>query len=210
MLRDRRTNYQKSELLESSILKNPLEQLTKWLDNAIEEGVPEPTAMILSTFDSSGFPDSRVVLLKEINPEGLVFFTNYNSKKGMQISANNHVSINLFWPATERQIRIKGFVEKISESDSKDYFKSRPIESQLGAWTSPQSQIIANRKVLDENYKLYQKQFKNQEISKPSHWGGFLIRPVSFEFWQGRENRLHDRLEFTLSDQQWIIHRLAP
>jgi len=210
MLRDKRTNYQKSELLESSILGNPIEQLKQWLDHAIEENVPEPTAMVLSTIDSNGFPDSRVVLLKEINAEGLVFFTNYNSKKGKQISGNNHVSINIFWPTTERQIRIKGIVEKIPEADSEDYFKSRPIESQLGAWASPQSQIIEGREVLVENYKLYQKQFENQTISKPLHWGGFLISPVSFEFWQGRENRLHDRLEFILSDQQWIMHRLAP
>jgi len=210
MLRDIRTNYQKFELTEQNISKNPLNQMSSWLNDAIENKSPEPTAMVLSTIDTEGNPDSRVVLLKEINEKGLVFFTNYNSKKGQQIAINQNVSVVIHWPENERQIRIKGKAEKISTKESESYFKSRPIESQLGAWASPQSNIIENRQILDNNYAHYQQLFESQEIIKPPHWGGFIIRPEYFEFWQGRSNRLHDRIEFTLSGQSWIIHRLAP
>ena len=140
----------------------------------------------------------------------MIFYTNYESKKGQQISANSNVSIVFFWPELERQVRIKGKAEKIPENDSEAYFLSRPLESQLGAWASPQSQIIENRQVLDENYAHFKQHFDIQEIKKPPHWGGFLIRPEYFEFWQGRSNRLHDRIEFCLENQTWTIHRLAP
>jgi len=210
MLRDIRTNYQKFELTEHSVDKDPFQQLTLWLNDAIEDRQPDPNAMILSTIDLVGNPDSRVVLLKELTPQGLVFFTNYDSKKGQQITENQHVSVVFIWVALERQIRIKGKAEKIKEEDSELYFKSRPLESQLGAWASPQSQIIESRQVLSDNYKHYEQFFESHEIKKPPHWGGFLIRPEYFEFWQGRSNRLHDRIEFCLSDQAWDIHRLAP
>ncbi|MFY9151459.1 MAG: pyridoxamine 5'-phosphate oxidase [Prolixibacteraceae bacterium] len=210
MLRDKRNNYQKFEFLEDSVNKNPFDQLNQWMNAAIQEGEPEPTAMVLSTVDSMGNPDSRVVLLKEINSAGLLFFTNYNSKKGRQISANNRVALNFFWPSTERQVRVKGIAEMIPEEISIEYFKSRPLDSQLGAWASPQSRIIEGRNILDENFARYQHYFEDHEITKPPHWGGFLVRPVNFEFWQGRQNRLHDRFEFNLSDQEWIINRLAP
>ena len=210
MLRDIRTNYQKFELTEHSVDKDPFQQLTLWLNDAIEDRQPDPNAMILSTIDLKGNPDSRVVLLKELTPEGLVFFTNYDSKKGQQITVNQHVSVVFIWAALERQIRVKGKAEKIKEEDSELYFKSRPLESQLGAWASPQSQIIESRQVLSDNYKHYEQFFESHEIKKPPHWGGFLIRPEYFEFWQGRSNRLHDRIEFCLSDQAWVIHRLAP
>ena len=210
MLRDIRTNYQKFELTEHSVDKDPFQQLTLWLNDAIEDRQPDPNAMILSTIDLKGNPDSRVVLLKELTPDGLVFFTNYDSKKGQQITENQHVSVVFIWVALERQIRIKGKAEKIKEEDSELYFKSRPLESQLGAWASPQSQIIESRQVLSDNYKHYEQFFESHEIKKPPHWGGFLIRPEYFEFWQGRSNRLHDRIEFCLSDQAWVIHRLAP
>lgn len=210
MLRDIRTNYQKFELTENNISKNPLNQMNLWLNDAIENKSPEPTAMILSTIDPEGNPDSRVVLLKEINEKGLVFFTNYESKKGQQIAINQNVSVVFLWHKLERQVRIKGKAEKISEIESESYFKSRPPESQLGAWASPQSKIIETRQILDNNYAHYQQLFKRQEIIKPPHWGGFIIVPKYFEFWQGRSNRLHDRIEFTLSGQSWITHRLAP
>lgn len=210
MLREIRTNYEKFELTESGINPNPFEQLRTWLEEAVSGEEIEPTAMVLSTLDVQGFPESRVVLLKELKDDGLVFYTNYESKKGNQIAQNGHVAVVLFWPKHERQVRIKGTVEKISELESTDYFKSRPIDSQLGAWASPQSRIIESRNILDQNYRLYQEYFKSREIEKPPHWGGFLIRPAYFEFWQGRSNRLHDRFEFSLSDDQWIIHRLAP
>ena len=210
MLRDIRTNYQKFELIEQSVNKDPFQQLTLWLNDAISSQQPDPNAMVLSTIDLAGNPDSRVVLLKELTPDGLVFFTNYDSKKGQQIAVNQNVYVVFIWTELERQIRIKGKAEKIKEEDSELYFKSRPLESQLGAWASPQSQIIESRQVLSDNYKHYEQFFENHEIRKPPHWGGFLIRPEYFEFWQGRSNRLHDRIEFCLSDQSWLIHRLAP
>lgn len=210
MLRDIRTNYQKDALVENSIDKNPFKQFTAWLDGAIKEKIPEPTAMVLSTLDQTGFPESRVVLLKELTSEGFIFFTNYNSKKGQQISVNQQVSIVFFWSEVERQVRVKGVAEKISEKDSNNYFLSRPLESQLGAWASPQSQLIESRQILDDNFSHYKEYFQNHIIKKPPYWGGFLIRPVYFEFWQGRPNRLHDRMEYTLSDNKWNISRLAP
>ena len=210
MLRDIRNNYQKFELKESEINKDPIKQLNDWLNEAIKEEVHEPNAMVLSTIDTNGNPDSRVVLLKDINAEGLVFFTNYNSKKGRQITNNPNVSVDIFWPQMQRQVRIKGKADKISEEDSSEYFRTRPDESKLGAWASPQSRIIENRNVLNESYKKYEQYFENHEIQKPSHWGGYLIRPKYFEFWQGRPNRLHDRLEYILDENEWIIHRLAP
>jgi pyridoxamine 5'-phosphate oxidase len=166
--------------------------------------------MVLSTIDHAGFPESRVVLLKELSHEGLVFFTNYNSKKSRQISDNNHVSVLFFWAETERQVRIKGTVERISEAESEAYFLSRPIDSQLGAWASPQSEVISGRQVLDDNFAHYRQHFEIHPIRKPPHWGGFLIRPGYFEFWQGRSNRLHDRLEFCQTGENWKINRLAP
>lgn len=210
MLRDIRTNYQKHELNEQTISKDPFRQLTLWLKDAVSGKTPDPTAMVLSTLDPDGNPDSRVVLLKELTSEGLIFFTNYKSKKGQQISINHHVSVVFFWPETERQIRIKGKAEKIPEEDSEIYFHSRPIESQLGAWTSPQSQVINSRQIMEDNYVRFQDYFQQNEMKKPPQWGGLLIRPEYFEFWQGRPNRLHDRLEFCISDQGWVIHRLAP
>jgi len=210
MLRDIRTNYQKFELTEKNINKNPLNQLSLWLHEAIESKSPDPTAMVLSTVDEGGNPDSRVVLLKEIATEGLIFFTNFHSKKGKQIALKQHVSVVFFWSEFERQVRIKGIAEKISEKESQSYFKSRPLESQIGAWASPQSEIIENRQVLDDNYAHFKQHFELHEIKKPPHWGGFLIRPEYFEFWQGRSNRLHDRIEFCLSDHSWVTHRLAP
>ncbi|MBL7969257.1 MAG: pyridoxamine 5'-phosphate oxidase [Prolixibacteraceae bacterium] len=210
MLRDIRTNYEKSELLESGIKPNPFEQLRIWLAEAISGKETEPTAMVLSTIDAQGFPESRVVLLKELKDDGLVFYTNYESKKGNQIAQNGHVAVVLFWPQLERQVRIKGIAKKISEEESTDYFKSRPADSQLGAWASPQSQVIENREVLDENYRRYKEKFKGRKIEKPPHWGGYIIMPEYFEFWQGRSNRLHDRLEYLPTSDGWKIQRLAP
>lgn len=210
MLRDIRTNYEKFELSESEINPNPFKQLRLWLDEAISGKEKEPTAMVLSTVDSMGFPESRVVLLKELKDDGLFFYTNYESKKGNQLAQNRHVSVVFFWPGHERQVRIKGIAEKMSESESSDYFRSRPIDSQLGAWASPQSQIIENREFLEKRYCYFQEYFKNEEIEKPPFWGGYIIRPEYFEFWQGRSNRLHDRIEFLPEGENWKINRLAP
>ena len=210
MLRDIRTNYQKYELTKQSVYREPINQLTFWLNEAISNEIPDSTAMVLSTVDQSGHPDSRIVLLKDLTSDGLIFFTNYNSKKGQQIDVNQYVSALFFWPELERQVRIKGKAEKICEEDSNQYFKSRPLENQLGAWASPQSEIIENRQVLDDKYSHFQQFFDAQEITKPPYWGGFLIRPEYFEFWQGRSNRLHDRIAFSLINESWLIHRLAP
>lgn len=210
MLRDIRNNYQKFELTEEGIKKNPMEQFQLWLNEAISGIEAEPTAMAISTIDQEGNPESRIVLLKELTADGLIFYTNYNSKKGRQILANPRVSALLFWPVYERQVRIKGKVEMIPEKVSENYFLSRPVESQLGAWASPQSHVIENRGILDENFEHYQRYFKEHDMKKPPHWGGYLIRPHYFEFWQGRANRLHDRIEFQRSGDEWIVNRLAP
>lgn len=210
MLKDIRTDYQKYELTEHTIAKDPFQQLTLWLTQAIHAQEPDPTAMVLSTIDKNGYPDARVVLLKELTPDGLIFFTNYQSKKGEQIAANNHVSVVFLWSVLERQVRVKGTVEKIPDEESEAYFLSRPLESQLGAWASPQSKVVESRQELMDNYIHYKKEFENRKMIKPPHWGGFIIRPEYFEFWQGRSNRLHDRLCFSLNGQSWEIQRLAP
>jgi pyridoxamine 5'-phosphate oxidase len=210
MLRNLRRNYQKSELTEETLISDPFRMFNEWLKTAIQEEEAEPNAMILSTVDAKGNPDARVVLLKEMSADGLVFFSNYNSKKGKQIATNRNVAVVFFWSKTERQVRIRGKVEKIADDLSEEYFRTRPKESKLGAWASPQSRIIDDRKTLEENYALYEHLYESKEIRKPTHWGGYLIRPVNFEFWQGRTSRLHDRFEFSLSGDEWIIHRLAP
>jgi len=210
MLRDIRTNYQRFELTEQSVNKDPVQQLIAWLYEALDANEPDPTARILSTIDEDWNPDSRVVLLKEIVTDGLIFYTNYNSRKGEQIALNPSVSVVFLWSGLERQVRIKGQTEKIKEEESDAYFLSRPFESQLGAWASPQSQVIESRQVLSDNYAHYKQFFENHEIKKPPHWGGYVIHPEYFEFWQGRSNRLHDRIEFRLTGSSWEIHRLAP
>ena len=209
MLRDIRKQYLFSTLDENSVLKNPFEQFEKWLQEAIESEHLEPTAMILSTVDEQLQPHSRVVLLKEFTHECFVFYTNYEGHKAQQIAQNNRVSLVFFWPALERQVRIEGKVEKISEILSNSYFKTRPLDSQLGAWTSPQSTVIHSADFLEKQFQYYQQKFGN-EVPKPPHWGGYAVKPHAIEFWQGRANRLHDRLLFTNESEHWILSRLAP
>lgn len=210
MLRDLRSNYIKSELNEDLISNNPFALFNDWLKKAIETVKHDPNAMILTTVDSEGNPDSRVVLLKELLSDGLAFYTNLKSKKAAQIAFNNNVSVLFFWPENERQVRIKGKVVEISESEAIDYFLTRPFESQVGAWASPQSKIIANRAELDESYNKYLGFFQNTKMAKPPHWGGYKILPEYFEFWQGRSSRLHDRIEYQFKDNSWSRQRLAP
>ncbi|MEI6752162.1 MAG: pyridoxamine 5'-phosphate oxidase [Paludibacter sp.] len=209
MLRDIRKQYLFSSLDENSVLKNPLDQFEKWLQEAIESEQPEPTAMVLSTVDEHLQPHSRVVLLKEFVDGKFVFYTNYEGHKAQQIAQNNRVALNLFWPSLERQVRVEGRVEKISEIISTSYFKSRPLDSQLGAWTSPQSTVIHSADFLEKQFQYYQQKFGN-EVPKPPHWGGYTVKSTSIEFWQGRPNRLHDRLLFTKEGESWTISRLAP
>ncbi|MEI8273683.1 MAG: pyridoxamine 5'-phosphate oxidase [Paludibacter sp.] len=209
MLGDIRKQYLFAALNEQNVLKNPFEQFEIWLKEAIESNQLEPTAMILSTVDESLQPHSRVVLLKEFTHESFVFYTNYEGHKAQQIATNKRVSLVFFWPSLERQVRIEGKVEKISEILSSSYFKTRPIDSQLGAWASPQSQMIRSADFLEQQFQYYQQKFGN-DVPKPAHWGGYSVKPTSIEFWQGRANRLHDRLLFTLGNSGWNLSRLAP
>lgn len=210
MLRDIRKQYEYSALNETEAEQNPFSQFEVWLQTAVNSDELEPTAMVVSTVDSNLQPHARVVLLKDFNGDGLVFYTNYEGAKAREIAGNNQVSVVFFWQTLERQIRITGKVEKLSESVSENYFKSRPLDSQLGAWASPQSQEIPSAEFLDERFKAFQQQF-GENVPKPPHWGGYLIRPESFEFWQGRPNRLHDRLYYAKAeDGSWKIARLAP
>ncbi|MBL4606093.1 MAG: pyridoxamine 5'-phosphate oxidase [Flavobacteriaceae bacterium] len=207
-----RKSYEKQELLESNCPENPMELFQKWFLNAdASEMVNETNAMTVSTIGKDGFPKNRVVLLKKYTWEGFLFYTNYNSEKGKAILENNHCCLSFFWPALEQQIIIKGKAEKIAENLSDGYFESRPDGSKLGAWASSQSEVVESRETLDQNLKTYQQQFEGKEIPRPSHWGGFIIKPVSIEFWQGRPNRMHDRILYTLlEDFSWKIERLAP
>ncbi|MCG1037212.1 pyridoxamine 5'-phosphate oxidase [Polaribacter sargassicola] len=207
-----RKSYEKQELLESTCPENPLELFQTWFLNADNSNmVDESNAMTISSIGLDGFPKSRVVLLKKYTWEGFVFYTNYNSEKGKAIEANNNICLSFFWPALEQQIIIKGKAEKLPENLSDGYFESRPDGSKLGAWASNQSSIVASRKELDKNLLSFEKKFEGKEITRPKHWGGYLVKPISLEFWQGRPNRMHDRIRYTLeSDFSWKIERLAP
>ena len=198
-----------SSLDESNVLPNPFDQFDLWLQNAIESKQFEPAAMVLSTVDQNLQPHARVVLLKESNPDGFVFYTNYKGNKGSQIDMNNRVSLLFYWPALVRQVRIGGTAEKISEVRSTSYFLSRPLESRIGAWASPQSQVIRSSEFLDDQFQYYLEKF-GDAVPKPPFWGGYLVKPSTFEFWQGRLNRLHDRLLFSVEAGEWVITRLAP
>jgi pyridoxamine 5'-phosphate oxidase len=205
-----RNEYKYQQLTENNVNHNPFHQLRLWLDEAIESQIYEPTAMNLATLSKDNRPSSRIVLLKGLSETGLVFFTNYESKKGMDLFYNPSAALLFFWPELERQVRIEGKVEKVSASESDEYFKSRPSGSQIGANISPQSQVIPNREILEEKQSEFAKKFEGKEIPRPSNWGGYQLIPSMFEFWQGRESRLHDRLRFAEVDGGWKIERLAP
>ena len=204
--------YQKSELSENSISSNPMELFQKWFyELEASETIEEPNAMGIATIGEDGFPKNRVVLLKKFTWEGFIFYTNYNSEKGKAIAKNPHVCLSFFWHGVERQIIIKGMAEKIAENLSDGYFESRPDGSKLGAWASNQSDVVPSRTSLDESLKIFESKFKNKEIPRPKHWGGYIVKPTSIEFWQGRPNRMHDRILYTLQDNfDWKIERLAP
>lgn len=203
--------YQLQSLLEEEVDNNPIRQFEAWWQQAIESKLEEPNAMVLSTATLSGVPSSRVVLLKGVYEEGFVFFTNYNSRKGKEIFTNPFVSVLFFWKELERQVRIEGKISKISEKESDEYFYSRPRESRIGAWSSPQSTLIENRQFLQENVNRFNAQFGDNEIPRPEHWGGYIVRPYRMEFWQGRPGRLHDRLQYSLNENKlWDLGRLAP
>ncbi len=211
-LSDYRKSYEKSELSEASISDNPMEVFQKWFyEVEASSGMDEPNAMTLSTVGLDGFPKNRVVLLKKFTYEGFIFYTNYESEKGKAMAANPKVCLSFFWNTMERQVIIKGKAEKIVANLSDGYFESRPRGSQLGAIVSAQSQPIASREELELRLKALESKMEGKELQRPEHWGGYLVRPESMEFWQGRPNRLHDRLLFTLTeDFDWKIERLQP
>ena len=210
-LHDYRKSYEKGSLTEDTVLENPLEQFAAWFVDAEKTPtVEEPNAMTLSTVDTQGVPKARVVLLKEFTQEGFVFYTNYTSGKAQAIAQNNMVCISFFWPSLERQIIITGMAVKISQEKSIAYFNKRPRESQLGAVVSDQSTSIDSRVALEEKLLDLEKQYQTKPIVKPAHWGGYLIQPTSYEFWQGRSSRLHDRIKYTKINNSWNIGRLQP
>ncbi|WP_273567536.1 pyridoxamine 5'-phosphate oxidase [Maribacter halichondriae] len=207
-----RKSYEKSALTEDSVSENPMELFQKWFyEVEASESIDEPNAMTVSTLGLDGYPKSRVVLLKKYTYEGFIFYSNYTSEKGRAITKNPQVCLSFFWPTMERQIIIKGTAEKIAENLSDGYFESRPDGSKLGAIVSDQSRVISSRDVLEEKLAELEKYYEGKEIERPKYWGGYIVKPVSIEFWQGRSNRLHDRLRYTLQDDfDWKMERLAP
>jgi len=207
-----RKSYEKSDLTEDAISDNPMELFQKWFyEVEASNTVDETNTMAIATIGLDGYPKTRVVLLKRYTYEGFIFYTNYESEKGKSIAINPNVCLSFFWHSLERQIIIKGTAEKIPENLSDGYFESRPEGSKLGAIVSDQSEVIASRAVLEDKLKALEKEYEGKEIPRPNYWGGYLVRPVSIEFWQGRPNRLHDRIRYTLQeDFDWKIERLAP
>jgi pyridoxamine 5'-phosphate oxidase len=207
---DLRKSYERAELSETESHSNPLQQFDQWLNEAIKGEVPEPNAMTLATVGSNLRPSTRVVLIKGYDDRGIVWYTNYESQKGQELAGNPFAALQFHWVEMERVVRIEGQVEKISPEDSDAYFHSRPLDSRLGAWASPQSQVISGRSVLVANAARYGAQFMLQP-PRPPHWGGYRLKPELWQFWQGRKSRLHDRLRYTLqSPSNWLRERLAP
>lgn len=211
-LHDKRKVYEKSQLIESEIKQNPIEQFRNWFLEASENpAISEANAMAISTMENDGCPRTRMVLLKAYTYEGFIFYTNYESRKGKAIEKNHKACLHFFWPHLERQVIIKADVERIAENLSDGYFHSRPKGSQLGAAVSPQSQVIPNREFLEVKLKDLEKEYENSEVPRPENWGGYIAKPYEIEFWQGRPNRLHDRIIYELVDGlDWKISRLAP
>lgn len=207
-----RKSYEKNPLIREDLPGNPMELFQKWFYEADDfDGIEEANAMSISTIGADGFPKTRIVLLKKFTWEGFIFYTNYKSEKGKAITANPNVCLNMFWHGLERQVIIKGKAEKIASNLSDGYFESRPDGSKLGAWASDQSQEIGSRDELDEQLKAFEIKFKDKEIPRPDNWGGYLVKPQSMEFWQGRPNRMHDRILYKLQeDFDWRISRLQP
>ena len=210
MVRSLRKDFVKGQLTESMVAADPFLQFSGWLATTLESGNDLGNAMVLSTVDGDGMPSSRVMLLRDVSYGGLTFFTNYNSRKGKELEANPKASVLFFWPDQERQIRVQGTIEKLPPEESDKYFNSRPFESQVGAWASSQSEIVADRKELDQSYDRMLVSYKDGEVPRPQHWGGYVLVPAYFEFWQGRASRLHDRLCYRKENGKWVIARLMP
>ena len=208
---DLRKEYQQHSLLEKDVEADPILQFGRWWNDAVKSKIEEINAMTLATATASGIPSARIVLLKEYGEQGFVFFGNYESRKGNELAENPCACLVFFWKELERQVRITGTVEKISSGESDAYFLSRPAESRIGAWASPQSRVINGRQFIEDKLLQYQRQFENETIPRPPYWGGYLVKPSAMEFWQGRPGRLHDRILYTVQENRtWKIERLAP
>jgi pyridoxamine 5'-phosphate oxidase len=208
-LQNMREQYDSGILTEGDLFADPIKQFEKWFKEALEGGVSEPNAMDLCTV-SNNRPSSRIVLLKGVDERGFVFYTNYDSRKGAEMESNPWISLNFFWQLLSRQVRIEGKIEKLSPEESDEYFKTRPRESQLGAWASSQSSILKSRTDLENELERYTQTYQNLEVPRPPHWGGYLVRPTRIEFWQGRISRLHDRFLYEHHHEGWMVFRLAP
>ena len=205
-----RHDFSKQTLDEADVNQSPFLQFEKWFKEAVDSKVNEPNAMTVATVSSSGQPGARILLMRNFNENGFVFYTNYTSRKGENIADNPKAALLFFWPELERQVRIEGTLTKQTAEESDRYFYSRPRTSKLGAWTSEQSKIIAGRSVLDEEYKKLSEKYPGEDVPRPGYWGGYVLNPHSMEFWQGRPSRLHDRILYTLENNSWKISRLAP
>ena len=206
-----RREYARDELNLESVYQDPFQQFHEWFNEALKAEVPEANAMTLSTVDSNGKPNGRILLLKELDEKGFVFYTNYQSRKGEELNQNPYAAITFFWVELERQVRIRGAVEKVKPETSDNYFQSRPAGSKRGAWASPQSQEIGSKHVLSEKLQEIEQTYPDNNIPRPSHWGGYRVLPEEVEFWQGRPNRLHDRIWYgKQAGEEWTIKRLAP
>jgi pyridoxamine 5'-phosphate oxidase len=210
LINNLRREYKLNKLSEETVQQNPFNQFEKWFNEVLKVGLIEPNAMILATADAKANPSVRVVLLKGLSKKGFTFFTNYGSKKGKNLSENSFASLLFFWAELERQVRIEGKIKKISKAESQKYFNSRPIDSRLAAWASEQSEVIPGREYLEGRFQIFKHQFKGKKISVPPDWGGYILVPDYFEFWQGRESRLHDRMCYKKQNGKWKIFRLAP
>ncbi|MDD2300671.1 MAG: pyridoxamine 5'-phosphate oxidase [Fermentimonas sp.] len=209
-LHQMRQEYAAGSLNEKGMASDPIQEFEEWMDAAISAGLSEPNAMTIASATPDGKPSARVVLLKEFNHEGFVFFTNYNSRKGKELKSNPFAAILFDWHDIERQVRIEGRVEKLSEEDSDEYFNSRPESAKIGAWASPQSRVVKDRDELEKLQEEIEDQFEELPVHRPAHWGGYLVRPTCIEFWQGRPNRMHDRIVYYKTEEGWTMHRLAP
>lgn len=209
-LRDRRVQYETAGLDRDDLDESPVQQWHAWYVDALDADLPEPNAMAVSTVDPDGMPDSRIVLARGVDDDGITFFGNYESAKGRQLTSQPLASAVFPWIGLHRQVRVRGTVEELGRFESDAYFASRPRESQIGAWASPQSAVISDRSELESAVARYTAEFEGREVPRPSHWGGWLLIPESYEFWQGRPSRLHDRFRYRLDDGEWIIERLAP
>lgn len=205
-----RHDFAKQTLDERDVHIDPVLQFEKWFKEAVDAHVNEPNAMTVCTASKDGKPSARILLLRNFNEDGFVFYTNYTSRKGSEILDNPNCALLFFWPELERQVRIEGVLQKQTAEESDLYFKTRPRGSKLGAWTSEQSKVISSRDVLDKEYEILSKKYPGEDIPRPPYWGGFLLKPVSIEFWQGRPSRLHDRILYTKENGNWKIERLAP